>query len=277
MIGLLSRAALVCIAALSLVIFALKSVSAFADDNWIAYLDEQDAFTDINIIDVDRGTTHNLSKTPFVSENQPSWSDSNELTHAFLVLDGVTLRRCAISLLSLDQVCRDTPLPEVNLAESEPGLVDFLASNQEMILAMQPSPDESKWAYVTSNSLYEPITIGVVYRDGGGIAFPFVGSVYELSWSPDGNLLAIATRDRFEGDIEIMIVNAVTGGFQQITQNAALDQAPTWSPDGQQIAFISDRDDAYSRTSLYVMNIDGSNVRRLTQNDYRITAPAWKP
>jgi Tol biopolymer transport system component len=40
---------------------------------------------------------------------------------------------------------------------------------------------------------------------------------------------------------------------------------PTWSPDGTQIAFVSDRK---GNTDIYVMNSDGSNVRQLTSNPF---------
>jgi TolB protein len=47
----------------------------------------------------------------------------------------------------------------------------------------------------------------------------------------------------------------------QLTDNTANDSAPSWSPNGQQIAFNSNRD---GDTEIYVMNADGSNVVKLT-------------
>ena len=44
------------------------------------------------------------------------------------------------------------------------------------------------------------------------------------------------------------------------------DRAPVWSHDGTRIAFQSERDNAVSE--LYVMELDGNNIRRLTRTSY---------
>ena len=49
---------------------------------------------------------------------------------------------------------------------------------------------------------------------------------------------------------------------------------PLWSPDGERIAFASERD---GNPELYVMNADGSAVTRLTYNDAADIFPAWSP
>lgn len=49
---------------------------------------------------------------------------------------------------------------------------------------------------------------------------------------------------------------------------------PAWSPDGQWIAFVSDRD---ANLELYIVSADGTNLTRLTTNNYIDTEPAWTP
>ena len=60
---------------------------------------------------------------------------------------------------------------------------------------------------------------------------------------------------------------ALTGGLSN-------NFAPSWSPDGSQIAFGSDRD---GNSEIYVMDAEGRNTLRLTDNPGRDTAPAWRP
>jgi len=52
------------------------------------------------------------------------------------------------------------------------------------------------------------------------------------------------------------------------------DHQPSFSPDGTRIVFFSDRDNS---SEIYIMNADGSNQTRLTNNPDREVAPSWSP
>ena len=53
-----------------------------------------------------------------------------------------------------------------------------------------------------------------------------------------------------------------------------VDHELSLSPDGRRIAFISNRGGQFK---LYVMNIDGSNLVRLTDDSTADDSPAWSP
>jgi TolB protein len=59
------------------------------------------------------------------------------------------------------------------------------------------------------------------------------------------------------------------------------DLSPTWSPDGSQIAFLSNRFDdqymGYYDLDVFLMNADGSNITRLTNTGGQTGAPQWSP
>ncbi len=50
--------------------------------------------------------------------------------------------------------------------------------------------------------------------------------------------------------------------------------APTWSPDGSRIAFVSEMD---GHADIWVVNSDGSNPVNLTQDEAKDHSPAWSP
>ena len=64
-----------------------------------------------------------------------------------------------------------------------------------------------------------------------------------------------------EGDFEIFSMNRDGTGLTQLTDNAALDQDPEWSPNGRKLAFQSDRE---LFSNIFVMNADGSEQTRIT-------------
>jgi hypothetical protein len=61
---------------------------------------------------------------------------------------------------------------------------------------------------------------------------------------------------------------------RQLTDSPADDMSPTWSPDGKQVAFVSDRD---GNREVYVMKADGSQQVNLTHDATEDWTPAWSP
>jgi Tol biopolymer transport system component len=60
-----------------------------------------------------------------------------------------------------------------------------------------------------------------------------------------------------------------------LTDDAADDWFPVWSPDGRQIAFSSRRDGG--DLDLYVMDSSGVVLRRLTDDPGEDFFAAWRP
>ena len=110
---------------------------------------------------------------------------------------------------------------------------------------------------------------------------PFGGA-----WSPDGKRFAFAVVDTSPGDrtddakAGLWVVNADGSNPRQLTRYA-VGSNPAWSPDGRRIAFRRrsaplgvESIPAGPSADLYVVNADGSGLRRLARNG---GAPAWSP
>jgi hypothetical protein len=72
---------------------------------------------------------------------------------------------------------------------------------------------------------------------------------------------------------QIFVADLDTGEINQLTDIGS-NLNPVWSPDGDQIVFISNRD---GDLDIYLMNKDGSNQRRLTNFEGNELMPDWSP
>ena len=81
--------------------------------------------------------------------------------------------------------------------------------------------------------------------------------------------IAAFTGSWFEASIYIL--NPRDNQRQAVAQGLAIyDSSLTWSPDGSQIAFESEK-------KLFAVNTDGTQLRQLTNSDTYETYPAWSP
>jgi TolB protein len=65
-----------------------------------------------------------------------------------------------------------------------------------------------------------------------------------------------------------------SGRTDRLTFAGSIETSPSWSPNGQEIVFISDRS---GRPVLYVMDRDGSNTRRIIYDFGYCGSPSWSP
>ncbi len=104
------------------------------------------------------------------------------------------------------------------------------------------------------------------------------------SWSPDGTRIAFQSyRDNDRNhNIEIYVMAADGSNLQRLTNNLIEDEDPSWSPDGERIVFSSAREGHVVHNldvtdEIYVMDADGNNQQRLTENRNNDWEPVWSP
>ena len=107
------------------------------------------------------------------------------------------------------------------------------------------------------------------------------------SWSSDKQQIVFQRssnakgggKDKKEvGNNDIYVMDKEGKNLRQLTDHPGDDHYPAWSPDGKQIAFVSNRDGGKA-SAIYVMDTAGNNLRRLT-NDAKLTwvdSPDWSP
>ena len=100
------------------------------------------------------------------------------------------------------------------------------------------------------------------------------------SWSPDGKRIVFES-DR-DGNPDIYVMDADGGNQQRLTENRNNDGDPSWSPDGERIVFSAQREGHVENKfgitdEIYVMDADGGNQQRLTDNRNNDWDPVWSP
>lgn len=138
-----------------------------------------------------------------------------------------------------------------------------------------PAADAGRIAFMGPLHQAQNMQVFVVNADGTGLTHvsQLNQEGYFPSLSPDGTTVAfVATGERTP---DIFTVNVATGENINITNKAGTDNQPVWSPDGSQIAFISDREGG--DIDLWVMDADGTNARRVTRTPGDDTLGGWSP
>ena len=153
------------------------------------------------------------------------------------------------------------------------------------------SPDGSRIAFIgeryfPGTDLRDAPQLYVMNADGSHQIqlTNYQDGIVRPSWSPDGARIAFGTflespnYDYIIPD-EIFVTNADGSNQVDLTNNPGLDSEPAWSPDGARIAFTRQPSDNSSGPltdrEIYVMNADGSDQIRLTNDRAQKFDPAW--
>jgi TolB protein len=152
------------------------------------------------------------------------------------------------------------PAPAPAAFAGEPGKLVFssLADGDKNVIAADPAPG-SAWQRLTTNP----------------------GEDAQAAWSPDGTRVAFRARRPGEHYFEIYLVEADGSGERRLTYtpraaNDALPYSsqPSWSPDGSEIVFRSNRD---GEPDVWVMRADGTDARQVADDPGDERYPGFSP
>jgi TolB protein len=204
---------------------------------------------------------------------------------------------CTVRATSADQIEITTRLFSIRALESSFG-VQYSGSNRNTRLYAHQLADEihrnqrgltgiarTHIAFVTDRDsesvlgLVENRPVKEIYMaDYDGASSQRVTTSRSLNttptWSPDGR--SIGYTSWLSGFPDVVVSHIYEGRMSRPANGNTRDHnfLPAFSPDGSQIVFMSNRD---GNPDIYTVNVDGSNVRRITNHPAIDTSPTWSP
>ena len=219
---------------------------------------------DIFVMGADGKNLINLTQSPRLGDRMPTWSPDGKRI-AFVSGKGLVSNW---EIYVMDANGRNIKrLTDNRVADREPAW----------------SPDGNWIAYASEADENRNRDIYVVSPDGRKRKKLMNQMPWAIqpSWSPDGKRITFVCNFDGNPDICVIKIDAVLNGNQKpinkkdvtnLTKHIAHDYSPTWSPNGDQIAFSSERQ--LGTMSIYVMDADGQNIVRLTDGPHS-TQPDW--
>ena len=173
------------------------------------------------------------------------------------------------------------------------------------------SPDGKYISFISSKKVDSIDNAQIWLMDRrGGEAHQFTKVKQDLQsciWSPDASKIAllmkdedpkekkkpktkapiVANRYHYKQDVEgyvdsssthLYILDIKSGKITQLTKGFYSESSPTWSPDGSQIAFSSNRTedpDRNSNSDIYVVDLKNGNLKQLTTWKGSDNNPVW--
>jgi Tol biopolymer transport system component len=217
------------------------------------------ASTEICIIDSDSKIIRNcLTRNSF----QPAWSPDGSKIAFVSNLEGN---------------------PEINVMNRDGTNKQQLTFSSYAAYSPTWSPDGTRIAFVILGISVDDTEIYTMNADGSNQQRLTKNDAMDVdpTWSPDGSQIAFASWR--ENDSTKPYVMNTDGTNQRRLANFGPVMDIDWSPDGTRIAFTSSRDLFTNEhfgdplRELYVMNVDGTNLQRITDKGISIRSISWSP
>lgn len=149
----------------------------------------------------------------------------------------------------------------------------YLSSGDDLVLTPRFSPSRQEITYMSFAGGQPRVYLLQLETGQRELVGNFPGMTFAPRFSPDGQKV-IMSLGRDDGNSNIYTLDLRNRTTTRLTGTNAIDTSPSYSPDGSQIVFASDRG---GRPQIYVMNADGSDTRRISFGEGSYSTPVWSP
>jgi TolB protein len=149
-----------------------------------------------------------------------------------------------------------------------------LPVNGNLLLTPRFNPSANEVAYMSYDTGTPRVFIYNIDTNQKEVVGDFQNMSFAPRFSPDGNTIIMSLQSDDGNYSNIVEMNLQTRGTRKVTNETSINTAPSYSPDGSQIAFESDRG---GTQQIYLMGSDGSSPTRISFGKGRYSTPVWSP
>ncbi len=150
----------------------------------------------------------------------------------------------------------------------------YITDGKNLVITPVFSPKNDQILYVAYHNKIPRVHLRNLYSGKDMLLGNFSGITFAPKFSPDGNKVLVSISTSQSAATHIYEINLSTRHVKQLTRGMSINTSPSYSPDGQKIAFTSDRSGS---PQIYVMDANGNNPQQISSNNGSYTTPSWSP
>jgi TolB protein len=168
---------------------------------------------------------------------------------------------------------KDKRVKKLAIMDQDGANVRTLTSGKDLVLTPRFSPNKQEVTYMSFDGDKPAIYLLQLETGQREKVGDFPGITIAPRFSPDGQKVVMSLLQD-DGSANLYTMDLRSRAVTRLTQSAAIDTGASYSPDGSQIVFESDRG---GKQQLYVMGAGGSEPSRISFGDGSYSTPVWSP
>jgi TolB protein len=168
---------------------------------------------------------------------------------------------------------KDKRVKKLAIMDQDGANVRALTSGKDLVLTPRFSPNKQEITYMSFDGDKPSIYLLQLETGQREKVGDFPGITIAPRFSPDGQKVVMSLLQD-NGSANLYTMDLRSRSVTRLTNSAAIDTGASYSPDGSQIVFESDRG---GKQQLYVMSAGGSEPNRISFGDGAYSTPVWSP
>lgn len=168
---------------------------------------------------------------------------------------------------------KEKRIKRLGIMDQDGANMRYLTNGKDLVLTPRFSPSRQEITYMSYEGGKPQIYLLQLETGQRELVGNFPGMTIAPRFSPDGQKVVMSLLQE-DGSANVYAMDLRSRTTTRLTSTSAIDTGASYSPDGTQVVFESDRG---GRPQIYKMGADGSNPQRISFGDGSYSTPVWSP